>query len=98
MFRLPGSAAIRALPSGGYTVSLGAADIGTGAWTALTQIAADALGVPIEDVDLQIGDSDLRPPAGGRLVRHYQLGHLDRRSSRPAQGAAAIRAQRRRTP
>ncbi|HEX8005234.1 MAG TPA: xanthine dehydrogenase family protein molybdopterin-binding subunit [Trebonia sp.] len=59
MFRLPGSAAIRALPSGGYTVSLGAADIGTGAWTALTQIAADALGVPIGDVELQIGDSDL---------------------------------------
>jgi xanthine dehydrogenase YagR molybdenum-binding subunit len=59
MFRLPGGAAIRALPGGGYTVSLGAADIGTGAWTALTQIAADALGAPIEDIKLRIGDSDL---------------------------------------
>jgi xanthine dehydrogenase YagR molybdenum-binding subunit len=38
-------------------VRIGAADIGTGAWTVLTQIAADALGVPVESVDLQIGDT-----------------------------------------
>ena len=42
---------------GRYTVRIGAADIGTGAWTALTQIAADALGVPVERVELRIGDS-----------------------------------------
>ncbi|WP_051385703.1 xanthine dehydrogenase family protein molybdopterin-binding subunit [Actinokineospora inagensis] len=40
-----------------YTVELGAADLGTGAWTVLTQIAADALGVPVEQVDVRIGDS-----------------------------------------
>jgi xanthine dehydrogenase YagR molybdenum-binding subunit len=38
---------------------LGAADIGTGAWTALTQIAADALGASLEDVELRIGDTTL---------------------------------------
>jgi xanthine dehydrogenase YagR molybdenum-binding subunit len=59
MFRLPGGAAIRALPGGHYAVKLGAADIGTGAWTALTQIAADALDVPVDRVELQIGDTDL---------------------------------------
>jgi xanthine dehydrogenase YagR molybdenum-binding subunit len=59
MFRLPGGAAIRAQPDGRHTVSLGAADIGTGARTALTQIAADVLDVRIEDVELRIGDSDL---------------------------------------
>src|SRR5918912_88225 len=59
MFRLPGGAAIRALPGGHYVVKLGAADIGTGARTALTQIAADALDVPIERVELRIGDSEL---------------------------------------
>src|SRR6266566_100944 len=37
--------------------------IGTGAWTALTQIAADALEVPPERVQLAIGDSSL-PKAG----------------------------------
>ena len=59
MFRLPGGAAIRAHPDGRRTVSLGAADIGTGARTALMQIAADALDVRIKDVELRIGDSDL---------------------------------------
>jgi len=32
--------------AGRYRVSIAAVDIGTGAWTALTQIAADALEVP----------------------------------------------------
>lgn len=36
-----------------------ATDIGTGAWTVLTQIAADALEVPLERVHLEIGDSSL---------------------------------------
>jgi xanthine dehydrogenase YagR molybdenum-binding subunit len=40
-------------------VSIGAVDIGTGAWTVLTQIAADALGCPVDTVTLRIGDSDL---------------------------------------
>ncbi|MGV0679566.1 xanthine dehydrogenase family protein molybdopterin-binding subunit [Mycolicibacterium fortuitum] len=44
---------------GRFTVQIGAADIGTGTWTALAQIAADALGCDVEAVDLQIGDSDL---------------------------------------
>jgi xanthine dehydrogenase YagR molybdenum-binding subunit len=66
--RLPGSVAtIRVDPHGRYSVLIGAADIGTGTWTALTQIAADALRVNISDVDLQIGDSALpaAAPAGG---------------------------------
>ena len=58
--RLPGNAAtIRVGPDGCYAVLIGAADIGTGTWTALTQIAADALGVSVEDVELQIGDTTL---------------------------------------
>ncbi len=67
-FRIPGSTAtIRISPNGRYAVLIGAADIGTGTWTALTQIAADALEVTVEDVELQIGDSALpvASPAGG---------------------------------
>ncbi|MET8954007.1 xanthine dehydrogenase family protein molybdopterin-binding subunit [Streptomyces sp. NPDC004393] len=61
--RFPGSATkIRATPDGRYTVLIAAADLGTGTWTALTQIAADALGVAVEDVELRIGDTAL-PPA-----------------------------------
>ncbi|HEX5495940.1 MAG TPA: xanthine dehydrogenase family protein molybdopterin-binding subunit [Mycobacteriales bacterium] len=56
--RLPGSVAtIRAEPTGRFTVLIGAADLGTGTWTALTQIAADALGVAVAEVDLRIGDT-----------------------------------------
>jgi xanthine dehydrogenase YagR molybdenum-binding subunit len=42
-----------------YSVLIGAADIGTGSWTVLAQIAADALGCPVEAVRLEIGDTRL---------------------------------------
>ncbi|WP_124711381.1 xanthine dehydrogenase family protein molybdopterin-binding subunit [Gordonia insulae] len=45
--------------NGRYSVRTGAADIGTGAWTTLTLIAADALGCPPEQIALEIGDSAL---------------------------------------
>ncbi|SEF73424.1 xanthine dehydrogenase, molybdenum binding subunit apoprotein [Saccharopolyspora kobensis] len=65
VFSMPGTrATIQARPDGRYRVLIGAADIGTGAWTALTQIAADALGVEMSDVQLSIGDTDL-PYASG---------------------------------
>ncbi|MET7763576.1 xanthine dehydrogenase family protein molybdopterin-binding subunit [Streptomyces sp. NPDC005393] len=61
--RFPGNTAtIRMGPDGHCTVLIAAADMGTGTWTALTQIAADALGVPVERVELRIGDTAL-PPA-----------------------------------
>jgi xanthine dehydrogenase YagR molybdenum-binding subunit len=60
VFRLPDSRVrIRFEGDGRYAVEIGAADIGTGTWTALTQIAADALGVGVEDIDLRIGDTTL---------------------------------------
>jgi xanthine dehydrogenase YagR molybdenum-binding subunit len=56
--RLPGSVArISARPDGRYAVRIAAADLGTGAWTALTQIAADALEVGVERIDMGIGDT-----------------------------------------
>jgi xanthine dehydrogenase YagR molybdenum-binding subunit len=60
VFRLPGSKArITCEENGRYVVEIGATDIGTGTWTALTQISADALGVGVEDIDLRIGDTEL---------------------------------------
>ncbi|MBO0714765.1 MAG: xanthine dehydrogenase family protein molybdopterin-binding subunit, partial [Acidimicrobiales bacterium] len=54
---------------GTFTVALAAVDIGTGARTALTQIAADALGVGTDRVRLLLGDSSLpsAPVAGGSM-------------------------------
>jgi xanthine dehydrogenase YagR molybdenum-binding subunit len=57
--RRPSQAIARAEPDGRFVVRIGAADIGTGARTVLTQIAADALGADPEMVTLELGDSAL---------------------------------------
>jgi xanthine dehydrogenase YagR molybdenum-binding subunit len=48
---------------GSGIVETGAHDMGQGAWTALAQIAADALSLPMEQLDFRSGSSDL-PDAG----------------------------------
>jgi xanthine dehydrogenase YagR molybdenum-binding subunit len=45
-------------------VEMAAADLGTGTHTILAQTAADGLGLPIDQVRVVIGDSDLPPAAG----------------------------------
>ncbi|WP_409463685.1 xanthine dehydrogenase family protein molybdopterin-binding subunit [Amycolatopsis sp. GA6-003] len=55
--RMRGSSATIRCEKGRYAVEIGAADLGTGAWTILPQIAADALDVPVESIDLRIGDT-----------------------------------------
>src|SRR5438552_9972942 len=55
--RGPSTAIARIDREGHYSVLIDATDIGTGAWTVLTQIAADALDVPLERVHLEIGDT-----------------------------------------
>ncbi|WP_214317593.1 xanthine dehydrogenase family protein molybdopterin-binding subunit [Nonomuraea sediminis] len=63
----PSSASITAEQDGTFTVAIGATDLGTGARTALTAIAADALAVGTDRIRLRISDSDLGPvwSAGG---------------------------------
>lgn len=56
---MPSSARATLDPDGTFRVEVGAADIGTGARTVLAQIAADALGVGLDRVDLRLGDSSL---------------------------------------
>ena len=61
MFQAEARAELRA--DGGALVEIGAHDMGQGAWTALAQIAADGLGLDIEQVEFRMGDSKL--PNGG---------------------------------
>jgi xanthine dehydrogenase YagR molybdenum-binding subunit len=65
----PSTALVCVNRQGQYSVLIAASDMGTGAWTVLTQIAADALEVPLERVNLEIGDSALprAPSAGGSI-------------------------------
>jgi xanthine dehydrogenase YagR molybdenum-binding subunit len=67
--RRPSTAIARVDYEGRYSVLIDAADIGTGAWTVLSQIAADALEVPLERVQLEIGDTLLPQAslAGGSM-------------------------------
>jgi xanthine dehydrogenase YagR molybdenum-binding subunit len=64
---LPSTATITAEADDTFTVRIAAADIGTGARTALTLVAADALDTPPERIRVRIGDSAFGPAsiAGG---------------------------------
>ncbi|MFJ8754166.1 xanthine dehydrogenase family protein molybdopterin-binding subunit [Streptomyces sp. NPDC102441] len=66
---MPSTAAATAEADGTFTVRINAADIGTGARTALTLVAADALQVPTGRVRVRIGDSDFGQAmiAGGSM-------------------------------
>jgi xanthine dehydrogenase YagR molybdenum-binding subunit len=68
-YRSGSRASVEAHPDGRFTVCVCAADIGTGARTILTQIAADALAVPTDRIDVEVGDSSLPrgPVAGGSM-------------------------------
>jgi len=59
----PATATATAGIAGGFVVSINATDIGTGARTAMLVLAAEALGVDPDLVEIRIGDSDL-PRAG----------------------------------
>jgi xanthine dehydrogenase YagR molybdenum-binding subunit len=61
--RRPAAAMARLLPDGTALVRSGTQDIGTGTYTVMTQIAADALSLSPERIDFELGDT-LMPPAG----------------------------------
>jgi xanthine dehydrogenase YagR molybdenum-binding subunit len=61
MFQADARAVVRSDGSG--LMETGAHDMGQGAWTALAQIAADGLGLELEQVEFRAGTSDL-PDAG----------------------------------
>src|SRR5438067_7391233 len=61
MFAPEARAVVRSDGSG--VMETGAHDMGQGAWTALAQIAADGLGLDLEQVAFRAGTSDL-PDAG----------------------------------
>ena len=63
-FLLPAKASLRCDADGGIRLRQGMTDIGTGSYTILAQIAAETMGVPIEKVTVEIGDSGFSPAPG----------------------------------
>jgi len=65
--QVPTAARIVLSANGHAEISCAASDIGTGTYTILSQVAADALGLPIENITIKLGDSTLpqAPVEGG---------------------------------
>ena len=56
-----GAASIKMNDDGSFNLLIGATDLGTGADTVVAQIAAEVLGVPLEDILVYEADTDLTP-------------------------------------
>jgi xanthine dehydrogenase YagR molybdenum-binding subunit len=65
--RSPAAAIARILPDGTAMVASGTQELGTGTYTVMTQVCADALGFPPEKIHFALGDSTLpqAPGSGG---------------------------------
>ncbi len=61
------SASVRVHPDGSVLAAAGTQDLGTGAYTVFSQVAADGLGVDVSRVRFELGDTDLpkTPVSGG---------------------------------
>jgi CO/xanthine dehydrogenase Mo-binding subunit len=84
----PGYAWVKLNGDGTAEVVTGAQDIGTGTRTGLTQVAAEELGLPFDQVALQLGDTATGPysPASSGSATQATIG--------PAIRAAAAEAKR----
>ncbi len=56
--------AVTIRPDGSVELKMGTQDLGTGTRTAIMMIAGDTLGLPLEQINLKIGDTQY-PPSGG---------------------------------
>jgi len=56
-----GAATIKMNDDGSFNLAMGATDLGTGSDTVLAQMAAEVLGVPLEDIIAHSSDTDFTP-------------------------------------
>jgi len=68
--RAPATAQAVLYANGSAVVRTAASDMGPGTYTAMTQLAADALGLPLERVQFELGDTDMpkAPVHGGSIT------------------------------
>ena len=58
------SAKVAIHPDGSVTISSAMTDIGTGSYTILSQVASEILGVPMDRITMELGDTNDVPAAG----------------------------------
>ena len=68
--RMPASAKVRVGANGTALIQSGTQDIGTGTYTVMSQIAADTLGMKVDRIQFELGDSNLphAPVSGGSMT------------------------------
>jgi xanthine dehydrogenase YagR molybdenum-binding subunit len=68
--RAPATAQVVLYANGSAVVRTATSDMGPGTYTAMTQLAADTLGVPLDRIDFELGDTDMpkAPVHGGSIT------------------------------
>ncbi|AVT29008.1 carbon monoxide dehydrogenase [Plantactinospora sp. BC1] len=84
--RFPASVQVRFRPDGDVSVASATADLGTGMWTVLAVLGAEALGLPVSRIRSDLGDSTLAANIGS-------FGSASTASTGPAVAAAAEAAK-----
>src|SRR3954464_2192394 len=88
----PASALARLLPDGTAEVMSASSYMGPGTWTSMTQVAAEALGLPIERVRFTLGDTRLpRAPIHGGSMTMASVGSAVQAACRKAREDALAR-------
>jgi xanthine dehydrogenase YagR molybdenum-binding subunit len=89
----PASALVRLLPNGFAEVEAAASDMGPGTYTSMTQVAAEMLGLPVDQVHFSLGRSDFPPtPSHGGSWTMASVGSAVRAACIAVQEKAAKHA------
>jgi CO/xanthine dehydrogenase Mo-binding subunit len=82
----PSQALVHSNPDGKFTVALSAIDLGQGMKSVVRQIAAETLGVPVDDVYVDTADSDTGPHDMGSFASRgtHRMGNAVIRASAEA--------------
>ena len=89
-----GAASIKINDDGSFNLLIGATDLGTGADTILAQIAAEVLGVPVDEILVYAADTDMTPFDVGAYASSttYISGMAVKRAAEEARKQIADRA------
>ncbi|HWG50574.1 MAG TPA: xanthine dehydrogenase family protein molybdopterin-binding subunit [Candidatus Acidoferrales bacterium] len=87
-------------PDGSVDIKMGSQDLGTGTRTAILMVAGDTLGLPIDKIQLNIGDNEYPPDGGsggsttiGGVSSSTRRAAVDARDQLLAKVAPALNAQ-----
>jgi putative selenate reductase molybdopterin-binding subunit len=91
-----GGCSIKMNDDGSFNVLVGATDLGTGADTVLAQIAAEVLGVPVDDIVVYAADTDVTPFDVGAYASSttYISGMAVKKAAEQVRARVVVRAAR----